>query len=179
MAALAAALAIAGCSAGGGGKAPTAAADPLHRQAGSWKMLHYATAFEGENLTGGMVDMAAAAKASVGKKEFAGPLCLSAEAAAKDDLTARLNEAIRVGPEWKVVRSTIKDGQVDFAATMDDPHQGKGELTITGMLSPTTTDLLVTTDAHEPAPGKGHIHTVTKQENTRAGDCPPGQDPWS
>lgn len=149
---------------------------PVKRQPGSWKMLHYTIAFDAENVEGGMAEMVKAGKSSVGKKEFGGPLCLFAELAGKDDLTTRLNEAIRFGPEWKVSKSGVKNGKVDFAATMDDPVQGKGAMTITGIITPTTTDLLVTTDVWQPAPGKGHIHTVMKQENTRAGECTPGQD---
>ncbi len=67
---------------------------------------------------------------------------------------------------------------MDFAASFDDPANGKAEMTITGLLTPTTTDLLVTTDSWQPAPGKGHIHTMLKQENSRKGDCTPDQDSW-
>jgi hypothetical protein len=148
----------------------------LQRQPGSWTMLHYTMAFDATGVSGGMADMVQAGSASVGKKEFGGPLCLSAEQAGKDDLNIRLNEVIRFGPEWTVTRSTIKDGMVDFAAAMDDPMQGRATMTITGQLSPATTDLLLTTDSHEPAPGTGHIHTVMKQENSRVGDCTPGED---
>ncbi|MFM6931347.1 MAG: hypothetical protein ACKOUT_03785 [Novosphingobium sp.] len=160
------------------GKAVIPSSVPVQRMPGSWNMVHYTTAFDAENVVGGMADMVHAGKASVGKKEFGGPLCLAAQRAAKDDLTARLNEAIGFGPEWKVIRSSVAAGNVDFAATMDDPQAGKGTLTIVGQITPTTTDLLVTTDSYQPAPGKGHIHTVMKQENTRIGDCSPGQDPW-
>jgi hypothetical protein len=150
-----------------------------YRQTGSWIMLHYAIDFEGTGISDDMAELVKAGRASVGKKEFGGPLCLSAEVAAKDDLNARLQEAIRFGPEWKIVRSALAaDGKVDFAATMEDPAQGKASMTITGQITPTTTDLLVTTDSWQPAPGKGHIHTVLKQENTRKGDCTPGQDVW-
>jgi Protein of unknown function (DUF3617) len=148
----------------------------LQRQPGSWTMLHYTMAFDGTGLEGDMAQMVEAGKASVGVKDFGGPVCLSAEQAGKDDLTVRINEAIHFGPEWKVTRSEVKDGMVDFAAAMDDPQQGKGEMTITGQITPTTTDLLVTTDGYQPAPGKGHIHTVMKQENSRVGDCTPGED---
>jgi hypothetical protein len=82
-----------------------------------------------------------------------------------------------LGPEWKVIRSQVKpDGEVDFAATMKDPVQGKAKMTIIGPITPTTPDLLVTTDSWQIAPGKGHIHTMMKQENSRKGDCTPGQD---
>jgi hypothetical protein len=148
----------------------------IARQSGSWTMLHYTMAFDGTGLEGDMAQMVEAGKASVGVKDFGGPVCLSAEQAGKDDLIVRINEAIHFGPEWKVTRSEVKDGMVDFAAAMDDPQQGKGEMTITGQITPTTTDLLVTTDGYQPAPGKGHIHTVMKQENSRVGDCTPGED---
>jgi hypothetical protein len=58
---------------------------------------------------------------------------------------------------------------------MDDPTHGKGRMTITGKLSPTTTDLILTSDGTLPAPQKGSIHTVIKTENGREGECEPGQ----
>lgn len=148
------------------------------RQPGSWSMIHYTMAFEAENVAGGMADMVKAGQASIGKKDFGGPLCLASERATKDDLTARIKEAIQFGPEWKIIRSSAPGGKVDFAAAMNDPQAGKATLTIVGQITATNTDLVVTTDSYEPAPGKGHIHTVMKQENTRVGDCSPGQDPW-
>jgi hypothetical protein len=153
-------------------------ANTPHREPGSWRTLQYFTAFDATGVEGGMAEMTAAGKASVGKKQFGGPVCLSAATAAKDDLTARLGEAIRFGSEWRVIRSQVIDGKVDFLATMDDPQNGKGTMTITGQITPTTTDLIVTTDSQQPAPGKGHIRTVSKQENTRVGDCTPGEDQW-
>lgn len=160
------------------GDAPLAQATSLKRQPGSWAFLNYTMAFEGKNVEGGMAEMVKAGRSSVGKKQFGGPLCLTHELAAKDTVETRLQEAIRFGPEWKVVRSAVNDGTVDFEATMDDPVQGKGKMTITGQLTPKTTDLLVTTDSWQPAPGKGHIHTVMKTENTHKGECTPGQDVW-
>jgi hypothetical protein len=157
----------------------SASAPSTQRQPGSWNMLHYTMAFDATGVEGGMAEMVKAGQASVGKKDFGGPLCLTAERAAKDDLSARLGEAIRFGPEWKIIRSQVSTaGEVDFVATMEDPAQGKAQMTITGQITPTITDLLVTTDAWQPAPGKGYIHTVMKQENSRKGDCTPSQDTW-
>lgn len=156
--------------------APAATAQ---RQPGSWRIVHETVAFDGTNVAGGMADMVKAGKSSIGKKDIGGPVCLTAAQASKDDLTARLQEITQFGPEWKVVRSTLTNGKVDFLATMNDPAQGKGEMSITGRISPTRTDLTLTTDSYQPAPGKGHIHTVMKQENTRVGDCTPDEDTWS
>ena len=123
-----------------------------------------------------MADMVKAGQSSIGKPDIGGPLCIAEEQTAKDDLASRLREISQLGPEWKVVRSQVIDGKVDFLAKMDDPQQGKGEMTITGQISPTLTALVLTSDGYQPAPGKGHIHTVMKQENSRVGDCTPGQD---
>ena len=171
-------LAACGKPAADGGESPASqAAAPVDvkRQFGSWKSLHYTMAFEASEVKGPVADIAKAAKASIGRKDASDPVCVTAEIAAKDDLNTRLQEIIHYGPEWKVTRSTVKDGAVDFAASMDDPQSGKGEMTITGTITPTTTDLVLTTDSHEPAPGKGHIRSVMKQENTRVGDCTPGE----
>ena len=149
---------------------------PVKRQAGNWEALHYTMAFEATGVTGSMAEVVKAGQASIGQKDFGGPECLDAGTAAKDDLMARIGEAMHFGPEWTITRATVSDrGKVDFAASMDDEVQGRGEMTITGVITPTTTDLLVTTDAFEPPPGKGHIHTVMKQENTRVGDCTASQ----
>ncbi len=129
------------------------------------------TAFDATGVSGGMADMAAAGKASVGKSDDGGPVCLTAAETAKDTMRTRLDEAIRMGPEWKVVRSDFRDGQIDYAAAMDDPVQGKATLSITGAVSPVSTNLIVTTDAHEPAPGAGHIRTVARHEAARLGNC--------
>lgn len=171
------ALQLCACQAQPGGPERTVERG-IVRQPGSWTLLHYKMAFDASGVSGGMRDMVAAGQSSIGKKDFGGPLCLSAAQAVKDDTAARLAEAVRLGPEWKVIRSEISAGTVDFVASMDDPAMGRGAITITGAISPTTTDLLVTTDSFEPAPGRGHIHTVMKQENTRVGDCTAGEDPW-
>ena len=170
---LSAMLALLSLSACSTASAPGAA---LVRQTGSWSMINYPMDFKGENLTGDMAEMVKAGEASVGKKDFGGPVCLSPELVAKDDLTARLREVVQFGPEWKVLRSIVKDGAVDFAASFNDPQQGRGEMTIKGTLTPTTTDLILTTDSYVAGPSKGHIHSVIKQENSRVGDCTPGQD---
>lgn len=140
-------------------------------------MIRTSIAYDAENVEGGMAELVKAGKASVGKKDVGGPLCLSADMAAKGDLSARLNEAIRFDNEWRVLRSEVKDGKVDFAADMDDAVNGHAEMTITGTITTTTTDLTVTNDAWQPDLGKGHIRTVMRQENSRVGDCSPGQDP--
>lgn len=146
----------------------------LARQPGNWKMVHTVTAFEASGVSGGMADMVAAGQASIGKPDVGGPVCVTAEISDKDTLTERLNEAIRLGPEWKIARSEFKDGKVSFQALMDDPVQGRGTIAINGSLSPIATDLTVTSDVREPLPGKGHIQTVMRQEATRVGDCSPG-----
>ena len=143
----------------------------VHRRAGSWKMVHTVTAFSASNVSGGMADIVAAGEASIGKPDVGGPVCLEAAQVAGDTLSTRLEEAVRLGPEWHVTRSTVKNGKVDFSASMDDPVQGRGTLTITGYVSAIATNLVVTTDAHQPAPGKGRVRTVMKQDNARIGDC--------
>jgi len=170
-------LLLCACQAAPGGPERTRE-QGIVRQGGSWTLLHYTMVFDASGVSGGMRDLVAAGQASIGKKDFGGPLCLSAAQAAKDDTAARLAEAVQLGPEWNVIRSDISAGTVDFAASMDDPKMGHAAITITGTVSATTTDLLVTTDSYEPAPGKGHIHTVMKQENTRVGDCTAEEAPW-
>ena len=158
-------LIAAGCT-------PSAPApDPSARQPGSWKIVHTMTAFHATGVTGGMADMVAAGKASIGKPDNGGPVCLTAADTTKDTLRTRLDEAMRMGSEWRVVRSDFRDGRIDYAAALDDPVQGKATLSISGAISPVSTNLIVTTDAHEPAPGTGHIRTVARHEAARLGNC--------
>ncbi len=141
------------------------------RQPGSWKIVRTMTVFDASGVTGGMAYVVAAGKASVGKPDNGDPVCLTAADTAKDILRTRLDEAIRMGPEWKVVLSEFDQGRIDYAAAMDDPVQGKATLSITGAISPVSTNLIVTTDAHEPAPGRGQIRTVARYEAARLGNC--------
>ena len=147
----------------------------VHRRAGSWKMVHTVTAFSASNVSGGMADIVAAGEASIGKPDVGGPVCLEAAQVAGDTLSTRLEEAVRIGPEWHVTRSTVRNGKVDFSASMDDPVQGRGTLTITGSVSAIATNLVVTTDAHQPAPGKGRVQTLMRQDNARIGACMPSR----
>jgi hypothetical protein len=147
------------------------AAKPEKRQAGSWVMSREPTMFEGTGLTGDMAEMAKAGKSMVGVKDVSDPVCLKAVTTAKDSLKTRLNEAIQFGPEWRIVRSAIVKGKVDFAATMDVPDQGMAVMKITGTITAKTTDLLLVTDSHMPAPGKGHIHTEARTANKWVGKC--------
>ena len=93
-----AALLLCACQAAPGGPERTVEKG-IVRQAGSWTLLHYTMAFDATGVSGGMRDLVAAGQASIGKKDFGGPLCLSPERAAKDDIAARLAEAVRLGPE--------------------------------------------------------------------------------
>lgn len=158
------ALSTGGCTA----SPPTENA--IVRQPGSWKIVHTITAFNATGVSGGMADMVTAGKAAIGKPDN-GVACLTAADTAGDTLRTRLDEAMRMGPEWKVVRNSLIGGKVDYAAAMDDPVQGKATLSITGALSAASTNLIVTTDAHEPAPGKGYVRTVARHEAARLGDC--------
>lgn len=141
------------------------------RMPGSWKTVRQMKSFDASGVSGGMADMVAAGKASVGKPDVGGPTCLTVQDTATDTLQSRLDDAMKIGPEWKVVRNTFRNGQVDFAAQMDDPVQGKGHITIKGSISSIASSLVITTDATEPAPGKGHIRTTATQETARLGDC--------
>ncbi|APG62009.1 hypothetical protein LPB140_03345 [Sphingorhabdus lutea] len=149
-----------------------------NRQAGSWTMVHYIMAFEGKNLDKAMAGLLSAGESSVGKKDFGGPLCLLKKTSSKDNLFTRIKEGVNFGPEWKIIRMSIKNNIVDFYATMEDPQAGRAEMTITGILTDKSTDLVIITDSYQPAPGKGHIHTVMKQENSRIGECIADQDVW-
>lgn len=147
------------------------AIDSVQRQPGSWTIVRTMTVFDATGVSGGMAEMATAGKASVGKQDNGGPVCLTGADTAKDTLRTRLDEAMRMGPEWKVVRNSFTGGKVDYAAEMDDPVQGKATLSITGAISPVSTNLIVTTDAREPVPGTGHIRTAARYEAARLGNC--------
>jgi len=103
------------------------------RKPGSRIMLHYVMEFAGTGFSVDMAEIVKAGKSSIGKKLFGGQVCLSAAVTAKDDINARLQESIRFGSEWNVVRSMLSEhGEVDFEASLDDLIQGRARLVITG-----------------------------------------------
>lgn len=145
---------------------PTGSADPAKRQAGGWEVTRNMVRFEAPSMP---ADMIAAAKSSIGKPDI-GLLCLKAETAAKDTLAVRLNDVIQLGPEWKIGTSTLTDGKVNFAASFDQPDQGKGEMTITGTLSNVASNLTLITK------GVDFNGTATESEmrvqSRHLGECP-------
>ena len=167
-------LALAACSPG---HAPNpAVATAPKRQAGSWTMQQQIIAYDATGVTGQMADMVTAGKAAVGTRDMNGPVCLTADTVAGDDLQARLHEAVQFGREWTVERSSLKDGNVDFAATFHSKDQGDGKMTIIGTITPTLTDLTLVTSSRRPGGGTGQITTTMHTRNERVGDCTPGED---
>jgi hypothetical protein len=136
-------------------------------------------AYDATGVTGQMADMVTAGKAAVGTRDMNGPVCLTADTVAGDDLQARLHEAVQFGREWTVERSSLKDGNVDFAATFRSKDQGDGKMTIIGTITPTLTDLTLITSARQPGGGTGQITTTTHVRNERVGDCMPGEDTFA
>jgi Protein of unknown function (DUF3617) len=146
---------------------PAGDADPVKRQAGGWEITRNMVRFEAPAMP---ADMIAAAKSSIGKPDV-GLLCLKPETAAKDTLAVRINDVIQLGPEWKIQTSKLENGKVNFAASFDQPDQGKGEMTITGTLSDTASDLTLITK------GVDFNNTATESEmrveSRHLGECPP------
>ena len=153
-----------------------ASAVSIKRQPGSWTFDREIIAFDAAGLTGDMAEMAKAGKASVGTKDASGPACIEPATVSDDSLTKRLQEAIQFGPEWKVERSSLVDGKVDFKAAMRSNEQGDGEMTIVGTLSPVLSDLTLITASSRPGGGAGSIRTTMHTRNERIGDCTPGED---
>lgn len=167
-------VALGACDANPIGK--TASADMIKRQPGSWTFASEIIAFDAAGLSGDMAKMAEAGKASVGTKDGSGPACILPATVAEDSLAKRLQEAIQFGPEWKVERSSLVDGKVDFKAAMRSKDQGDGEMTIVGTLSPVLSDLTLVTASTQPGGGTGSIRTTMHIRNERVGDCTPGED---
>lgn len=147
------------------------------RLAGSWMVSSQTVRYLASGLPASMAGMAEAGKASVGKKDVGGPVCLTEARANDDTLDTRLQEAIRFGSEWSPEKREFKDGRVEFAAASHDPRDGEGRMTITGELKPDYTRLTVVTISKQPG-GPGRIETEMLIENKRVGDCAPGQDVW-
>lgn len=146
--------------------ASAGSADPAKRQAGGWEITRNMVRFEAPAMP---ADMIAAARSSIGQPDI-GLLCLKAETAAKDTLAVRLNDVVQLGPEWKIGTSTLKEGKVNFAASFDQPDQGKGEMTITGTLSDIASNLTLITK------GVDFNGTATESEmrvqSRHLGECP-------
>lgn len=159
------------------GDGPVAASVSPKREAGSWLVSTMTTRYDTSGLPPAMKDMAEAGKASIGKKDVGGPVCLTAAKAAEDTVNTRLQEAIRFGSEWRVERQEFKNGTVDFVATRFDPNDGDSRMAIKGTIAPEHTKLTLVTTATQPG-GPGRIETEMVTENRRVGDCAPGQDEW-
>lgn len=159
------------------GDSPRAEAASPKRNPGSWLVTTVTTRYDATGLPPAMKDMAEAGKASIGKKDVGGPVCLTAAKAAEDTVNARLQEAVRFGSEWQVERQEFKNGVIDFVATRFDPAQGDSRMAIKGTITPEHTKLTLITTATQPG-GPGRIETEMVTENSRVGDCTPGQDEW-
>lgn len=157
--------------------APAAVDASPKRTAGSWLVTTTTVRYEATGLPPAMAGMADAGKASIGKKDVGGPVCLTDAKAADDTIDTRLQEAIRFGSEWSPEKREFRDGIIDFVATSHDPRDGEGRMTINGTLKPDLTRLTLVTVSRQPD-GPGRIETEMLIENRRVGDCAPGQDTW-
>jgi hypothetical protein len=146
--------------------APAGSADPVKRLAGGWEITRNMVRFEAPGMP---ADVIAAAKSSIGKPDI-GLLCLKAETAAQDTLATRLNEVVQLGPEWKIGTSILTGGKVGFAASFDQPGQGKGEMTITGTLSDAASDLTLITNGVDA--GGAATTSEIRVQSRHLGKCP-------
>lgn len=147
--------------------AQAGSADPVKRQAGGWEVTTTMLRFEAPGMP---AEMVAGAKSSIGKADI-GLICLKADTVAKDTLASRLSDVVKLGPEWKIASSTLADGKVNFAASFDQPGQGKGDMTITGTLAANASDLTMISKGVDASGGK--VTTEMRVQSRHIGACPP------
>jgi hypothetical protein len=144
------------------------------RLAGSWESLHMMTAYK---ATG--VDIHNEG-AMLGKEMRDGPYCIGPEFAAIESLIDRAMEGrIVTLSDWKVIRSSFKNGKVDVALQLDIPDQDKILSQVTGTMTPSSTSLVQEIDIDRTGRPEGGgarlVHIVQTIEERRIGGCTPGQ----
>ena len=109
----------------------------------------------------GMLDMMSAQMANT--TEF----CMTEEMAGEG-----FGEALQKGNQAEnctVSKMTIDNGTMDMAMTCNDPQVGEMKMTMTGDVSPTSSDVTMTTEGAFGPLGEGKMSMNVKQE--RIGDC--------
>lgn len=164
------ALALAGCSkseTGGGSDGK-----PVKREAGSWKNSITIDKFdmpgappEAKTMMQGMMQAASAVE-----------LCLSPEAAAKEDLAAAMAKG-QSGKDCTYSKKDVTGGDIAVEGTCKDSTGQEVNLSITGKAEPKKTDMLI--NVKGKAPNGQNMDMTMHAVSEWTGACKPGQMPMT
>jgi hypothetical protein len=158
----AAGVALAGCSSGK--KDDAAASGPMKREAGNWKTNVEVVKLEIPGAPAEMVDGM--------KKMMAGAsgqdMCLTAEAAAKEDIAKELAQGKNQPEECKFDKRDVSGGKLDVAMTCTRQGQTMN-VSLTGTVGPKKTDVVIATTGNAPTGGQMNMEMRAVSEWT--GPC--------
>jgi hypothetical protein len=163
-AAAASLLLVAGCD---GASNPAKPAGPVKRQPGSWVQKISIARLEGK----GMDDKARAGLQQMFDALGAMSVCVTPEAAAKEDIAAKLEQAGSNGKDCVFDKRHVAGETVEFSGVCG---QGTGKARVSGKGTSTATvqDMTITVDSLDKnLPGAGLMEM--KLHSTRQGDCTP------
>lgn len=144
--------------------------DPNKREPGKWKTEASLESLEFTGVPDAMKAQLAGAKdqmAAQFKSSFAREECLTAEAAAKEDVSKGLSSGL--GGACEFSKKDVSSGKLDVAGTCTSAGQ-KMDLTMTGTLSPKKVDVVMTMKAASQA-GRPGMDMKMKLTNTHVGAC--------
>ncbi len=130
-------LALIGCS---------GAADPNKRKAGKWKTEATLESLELAGLPAGMQAQVESMKAQMAaqlKAQGAREECLTADAAAKEDVSKGITEAFTQGGRCTFARNNVGGGKIDVAGTCTANGQNL-DVAMAGTMAPEKVDVQMT-----------------------------------
>ena len=164
----AAGLALAGCGSKDNGGGSALSDGPTQRTAGSWKSSVTLEKFEVPGAPPEMKKMMQDMMSAAGTKE----LCLTPEAAAKDDIASSLSKS-QGNDACTFSKKEVSGGRLNVAGTCTDKAGQTVTMNISGTVSATKTD--VNMNISGSAPTGGTMNMVMNVKSERTGDCKPGQ----
>ena len=161
-------LALSGCGEKAGGGGSILSDGPTQRQAGSWKSSVTLEKFEVPGAPPEMKAMMQKMMTAAGTQE----LCLSKEAAAKDDIAASLAKS-QARDDCTFTKKEVRGGRLNVAGTCKDKAGETITMAIAGSVAATKTD--VNMDISGSAPTGGTMTMVMNVKSERTGECKTGQ----
>ncbi len=161
------ALALTGCS-----KSESGGNAPVKREAGSWKNKITIDKFdlpgappEAKTMMEGMMQAASAVE-----------LCLSPEAAAKEDLAAEMSKG-QAGKDCTFSKKDVNGGTIAVEGVCKDAMGQQVQLSLTGNAEPKKTDMVI--NIKGKGPGGQDMTMAMHAVSEWTGACKPGQPPMT
>ena len=165
---LATGLALSGCGSKENGAGASSSGGSTQREAGSWKSSVTLEKFEMPGAPPEMKKMMQTMMSAAGATE----LCLTKEAAAKDDIASSLAKS-QARDDCMFTKKDVSGGKLNVAGTCKDKAGQSITMAIAGTVSGTKTDVRM--DISGSAPAGGTMNMVMNVKSERTGDCTPGQ----